>query len=419
MHGRLLHPKLRGLGGAERLMYHYSKAHPRHFCIVAQIKAKRSADDYRRTLRAVQWRHQLLRSGIGEDALQGPFFFGVAMAEPLMLSRVSQFAWVDRVKTELETNFEDGGGLFRAVVLHDDVGADFVLTFHHAIADGMSGTAIAEDLMKALAGRALEPLGVPSSLENFNSLYHGMELPDDLRGPSLLGDRAMMLAQADRPLWRQFENDSVSISTATIEADVIGVLRQLCREMGTTVNSAICTAIALVGCKVENRSEYKILSAIDVRPILDLDYERCALRAVAATHSIHKPDTEDFWIAARAHSEMVKGSREKARIVETSRMLDRLIPPTCDPRIASGLLGSLGYDAVVSNLGNLSIRLRIDDVQLSALWGPVGQARLKSERFLGVATTRNVMRMLEATPTYQRPLLSDLKQCLVDIVRPR
>src|ERR1700732_1726170 len=49
----------------------------------------------------------------------------------------------------------------RATALCASYGASIVLTFHHAIADALSGTRILDDLMRALAGEhlgALSPL---------------------------------------------------------------------------------------------------------------------------------------------------------------------------------------------------------------------------------------------------------------------
>ncbi|WP_064692710.1 hypothetical protein [Rhizobium aegyptiacum] len=114
------------------------------------------------------------------------------------------------------------------------------------------------------------------------------------------------------------------------------------------------------------------------------------------------------------HRDQINQLRGLQRIRSFNLALDKLLHPRADARLASGLLGSMCYDAVVSNLGRASMLERVGDVELESVWGPVGQARLKEERFVGVVTAADALRLIEARPTRQPSLLDPLVNNLID-----
>ncbi len=291
-----------------------------------------------------------------------------------------------------------------------------VLTFHHAIADGMAGIAVVEDLMRALAGEIIEPLGTPDAINERTFQAGGFLSQDGFDKVAMaIPDEATLLDIAERPLWRRFKDDKVSVGTATLEIAFAERLREIARSNGTTVNSAICTALAIAAGMREARRDYTILNPVNLRPVLGLSAKECAMRAIAGTLTLSDASLLNFWALSRKFGAQLNELRKPERVQQTNRALERLIGPRCDPRIASGLLGTLGYNAVVSNLGRLSVPDRIGDVELEAIWGPVGQARLNEERFIGVATSTSVMRFIEATPSYQAPLLDALIETLLKV----
>lgn len=403
------------LGAHERLMYYYSRSHPRHFCIIAQIKADRSGSDYLRALKAVQAKHPLMRANIDQNSAGNPYFYecGV-LQEPTILSRDQHWHWTEVVERELETDFSEAEALFRAVVLYDAFGATIVFTYHHAISDGVAATAVVEDLLRALAGDTLAPLGVPCAVDGFLNVatVAGSAGSDDQDWAQKQG----FLEIARRPLWRSFDGDEVSIRTAALDTTAVDRFRMLARLHASTVNSAICVALATAAHEQEGKSDYSILSAIDVRPLLEMNRTDCAMRAIAGTITMSNIE-EDFWVNARRHSDGMKRLRSPGYVEQTTATLGRLLSANCSPALASGLLGSLSYDAVVSNLGALPIRTRIADVELEAIWGPVGQARLKDERFVGVCTATGEMRFIEAVPGHQISILHEALEILRTVCR--
>lgn len=403
-------------------MFHYSAAHPRHFCMIAKLKAKRTAEDYRRAFKAIQSRHPLLRTTIAdaEDGLGPAFVECRTLCEPSIQPRYTSEGWLELVQGELERDFDDNAPLFRGTILHDEAGAAIILTFHHAVADAISGIAVIEDFMRALSGAAMMALGVPQSMDS-DGEHAGIgaaSIQNSAGDQQAIPDPSALLDIAKQPLWRSFAGDRVAVEATMLDAALTTQLRDIARRHGTTINSAICIALALAAYQRENRSDYTVLSAVNVRPILGLDREACVLRAVAGTVPIARATIDQFWIAAKSHYEAVRQIRSADRLESLRQMLNMIITPDCDPRLASGLLGTLRYDAVVSNLGDLNIEEKVGDISLDALWGPVGQARLHKERFVGVATIGNVLHLIEARPTYQPQLLDKLVRNLRKVCQP-
>ncbi|WP_230534507.1 condensation domain-containing protein [Microvirga roseola] len=398
-------------------MYDYSSYHPRHFCVVAELAVSRTENDYRIALQAVQARHPSLSALIARDSRNVPHFVSASHhIEPSILPRDQGPDWREIIERELVQDFLEGEPLARATVLYTPDEATIILTFHHAIADGIAGVFIIEDIMRALAGRDLGKLQVPASLDD-----RAMALRQE---PSTIVDRGssnlehigeqILIESAGKPLWRSFATDRVITNTIALDTRFLDRARQLSRSHGTTIHGAICTALAVAASQVEGSSEYTILNPINSRSALGFQDRGCVMLASAATHSIPETTLATFWQRARQYTNDVAASRSRENLLAGVRMLQDRLPPDGDQRLACGLMGAFPYDAVVSNLGKLEIQDRIDDVDLRGFWGPSGQARLRRERFIGVATTNNVIRLVEAAPAFQPPLLQSLKAVLVE-----
>ncbi|WP_064692711.1 condensation domain-containing protein [Rhizobium aegyptiacum] len=250
----------RPLGAHERLLFHYSVDHPRHFCIAAYLKAERCGDDYLVAFNAVRERHPLLRAGICLSADGSPVFFACDdAADPILVSREQYWHWTDVVEHELEVDFDAAGPLHRAAVLWHPTGAFVILTFHHAIADGMAGIAIVEDLMRSLAGEALEPLAVPQAVEIHGVCQADLATSDCPASVRMLPSEQDLIDVAGQPLWRDFKNDRVSVSSGSLDGALAERLHQIARQESTTINSVICVALALAARDVEKRDDYTIM----------------------------------------------------------------------------------------------------------------------------------------------------------------
>jgi hypothetical protein len=229
----------------------------------------------------------------------------------------------------------------------------------------------------------------------------------------------MLRAIAGQQLWRPFEGDRISVASAEIPADLTELLRDRARSEQTTINSVICTALAIVAGRREGLGQYTILTPVDLRQAGGFDGDECAMRAYASPITISNLRTDRFWETCRRHTSQVNAFRNVKAFQASTRDLSELLRSDDDPQVAAGLLGSLNNNAVVSNLGVSSLPQRIGDIHIEGVWGPAGQARMTDERFIGVVTYGGVLRLLEAIPSYKQTVIEALVDRLFAITHVR
>jgi hypothetical protein len=391
-------------------MYHYSTAHPRHFCVVAEIKAVKTREEYEAACMAVSQRHPLLNVNVRFNDNGIPCFYASDTHLQPVLRQVNDVgSFTQFVADELLLDFLGTSPLGRIAIIYNGGGATIVLTMHHAIGDGLSGVSLISDFLKGLSGSEIGSLPVPAAVEDVLGPPEGSDSAVG-EGADALPPVEQLIGLASQPLWRSFDGDKVTVKTEVLSATHVHKLRNLARKNETSVNSVICAAVAIVAARGEGRDTYRILSPVDLRRKFGLDARDCVLRATAGTIAL--PAHEELWTLARTHIEEMNRLRSTAEIQRTGRMLDQLITPSSDPRVAVGVLGALGYDAVVSNLGVIDIPREYGDISLEAIWGPIGQARLERERFFGVSTFAGTLRLIEACPVSQELIGSDVVELL-------
>src|SRR6516164_8114135 len=149
---------LRPLGCAELFFHLYAQVYPVHFCLCAEIEGTVDAAALRPALDQVRERHPILQARIAHDEELGPAFY--KSSRPIELKII--YAWKDAdwrptVERELQRPMGNGSGaLLRVTALRAPDVTTIVLTFHHAIADGLSAVWMLHDLLSALAGEQLE-----------------------------------------------------------------------------------------------------------------------------------------------------------------------------------------------------------------------------------------------------------------------
>ena len=158
---------VRDLGHHERLLYLYSKEHPRHFCVVANFVSSRSPWEFAYALHRVQGCYPIFNVSIRETARKSPAFHW--SDQPLQVTVVlspHRNDWQAVVETELAQAFAvEPGPLLRATILQNKNHTSLVITMHHAIADAIAATALVEALMKFLSGEPVEARPLNPSLE--------------------------------------------------------------------------------------------------------------------------------------------------------------------------------------------------------------------------------------------------------------
>ena len=131
---------VRPLGCCQQFFYLYSLALPVHFCLVAEIEGALDSAKLGAALEQVQTGIRRSGSALSMIRRTGPTFCRTNNPIELNVLPVDTVAnWCGVVESELNLPFSTfPGPLMRATVLPASGGTSIILTFHHAIVDGLS-----------------------------------------------------------------------------------------------------------------------------------------------------------------------------------------------------------------------------------------------------------------------------------------
>ena len=229
---------VRPLGICERFFYLYSLGFPVHFCLAAHIEGAIDLTKFGAALEQVRKRHSALRVCIVEDEETGPRFYRTDNPIEVNVVAVDAAAdWHGVVESELSLPFDTfPGPLMRATVLSGPDGASIALTFHHAIVDGLSGTRILHDVMRALADECLETLPPPPLIEEM--------IASVAPHPLVAGEEPSHhdISKAGSRAAQGSEKFTANLAIAEWDQEETARLLRSCKANGTTVHGAICAA---------------------------------------------------------------------------------------------------------------------------------------------------------------------------------
>lgn len=398
---------VRDLGHHERLLYLYSKEHPRHFCVVANFVSSRSPWEFVYALHQVQGCYSILNVSIREAAGKCPAFHRIdqPLQVTVMLSP-QRNEWQAVVEAELARPFPvEFGPLVRATVLQNHNQTSVIITMHHAIADAVAATAIFETLMKLLNGEPVKTRPVTPSLEALVD-NHVTYRPDDAAVSAL--DPMRFIDLSRQPLWRSFEGDKPRVYSDSFDCSTTSIIRQVCRTNGVSLNGALCAAVALAHRSYSSAKPYTIACPINLRAALDIEALGVGLYVSVGSIAL-PPDVDDFWTLAKLSVASLKDARTPEGASRSLNKLGANLPFTAGAETACGIIAALSYDAVISNLGQLQVCSKSGDVQLTELWGPFVQGRFKDELVIGAATLDGVLRVSQSSPFHIEPILEGIR----------
>jgi Condensation domain len=406
---------VRELGARERLLHLCALEHPTHFCVVAEIVGDIAPEAYIPAFATLQRRHPMLNVDIQAPAgSSGGAFHAINRPIEVKIRAASQaHDWQREVERELNTPQPGSPGpLMRATILHQHDRVHVVLTFHHAIADGLSGAFIIRDLMAALNGCVILPLPRSPSMEELFSALPRSAGDDAAPVPQL--DPAELRALAGQDIWRKFDEDRIVVSTLALGERLTARIGEGAKANGTTVHGAISAALALSLFDQGAAASVTILSPVSLRSMLGLD-EECGFFSLAGVACLPH-DRSEFWTLARQATDELARSRSRAGVSASVNFMTAHVTAQTTADVASGILGRIEADAVLSNLGKLAIPQTIGRLRLNAFWGPMTQVRLKRERFIGVATLGHRLRLVQTSPHGTPSLLQAIKDYLKSAV---
>jgi hypothetical protein len=383
---------IRPLGTGERFFHLYAQAYPVHFCLCAEIAGAVDADALRSALDRVRERHPILRARILDDGAFGPAFH--TSDRPIDLETIAvgpDTDWRPTVERELEKPMGPGAtALLRVTALRMPETTAIVLTFHHAIADGLSAVWVLQDMMRALAGEPLEAfrcfppveeniLGSSPGPARSREAHRVMPASPELRS-AVVGVPASL---------------RTNIVTAEFSPNETARLIERCRANGTTVHSVLCAAAAR-HVPASDQEIVRIVCPFDLRKIAGIESGACGVFIGAGSAEVPIDHAASIWHDARRIGDgMTKSRSPEAVIGFMRRMLTEFSPTARSETVRAFLAAGPPSPLVVSNLGVLPIAERYGPNVVTAVWGPAMLTNLPGDRqTIGVCTFGGRLRIV-------------------------
>jgi hypothetical protein len=382
--------RIRPLGCCERFFRLYSLAFPVHFCLVAQIGGAFDAAKLGAAFEQARRRHPALRVCIVDDAETGPAFYETDNSIEVHVAPVdADIDWPRVVESELTLPFDTiPGPLMRATVLWASDGALIVLTFHHAMADALSGTRILDDLMRALAGEHLDALSPLPPIEEMLAVSVSNSPVPHAASRTDITQASERVAQASHEL-------AVNIAILEWDQKETARLIQCCKENGTTVHGAICAA-ASRHLPPSDANATRMHCPMDLNRIASIEAGHCGVFIGAGIVEIPTARQQPLWRDAREVVNRLRAARSPAAAAAMLQWIAAGFPPTAGRHEVEEFFASQPPSAaVISNLGVLPLSVDYGPLTLKAIWGPAMLTNLPADRqTIGVNTFAGRLRMV-------------------------
>jgi len=399
---------VRPVDALERLFYRYAEQNPVHFSLVAEFGVILTEAQVRAALSAVQKRHPLLSVHVEDHPGSRLGFYRADSVAPIGLTaHESDQHWQTFAAAELARPFDRSTApLMRAVLVNGRAGSTILLTFDHTIADGISSVRLTSDLVNALNGKALAQLEVPPSVEDMiaRALPEApIENGSDARDPRMLQPTSI----------RPFDGTRPYVHAVTLDVAHTTGLVNRCRAEQTTVHAAILTAASRVHATLHNKDFVRVLSPVDVRPLLDIGGD-CAGYFMCTITGMAPNDGTVFWNQARAMTADLSIAKSGLGVAAVSATIQREVTIDADCAVTEQLFTrALPFDLLVTNLGVQE--LNVDGpIKPTALWGPVVQSQT-DDYVIGVTTYDGRLRMFSCGYTSSEQFLEGVRATLAQV----
>lgn len=397
---------------------------------IARIQGILSLDVLRAAIDLLQKRHPLLQVHLQESDDGFYFCADGTLAIPLRtIARQHEQQWLEIAEDEMLQKFSgEFEPLCRITLLKtsEKVGSnELIVTFHHAIADGISVLHFMHELLsyyqQLVEGIPISPMDtlpmlppldqlLETCLSEANAADHTQVTPNPTSpSPTLIVEHTAPVShRRTRLITREFNQ----LLTSQIKSR--------CREEQTTVHGALCAAIILAGIQKLSPKEPVLVSCgsnVNLRgscfPLVEPSHLGCFLSAVTTTHHIGL--NANFWELAReCHSNVHQLVRRKVPHYQASNA--DLIHKYQSSFLAQLADHNMGRNTTthVSNLGQFDFKKSYGSIRLESLHFATGQSLIGTCFWLGAVT---VNQKLFCTFAYTDPLISmKTAQSLADSV---
>jgi hypothetical protein len=391
------------LGAFEHSFWLYDQVYPLHFSLCIKIIGKFSIAQLRQSLAQVQQQHPLLRTAIAIDHKGRPKFVEQSAEIPLrVVTKVYDRQWQRELEIELSQSFDwSVSPLARVVLLHsaaNSESSELIVTFHHSIADGLSGAYLLQDIVKGLETEV--------SITSHLSDYPPVEflLPHQFRVEDLPSDAQLFQSELDLPPYSATAStrSQPHVRTALLSSSLTKQLGDRCRKENTSVHGAISAAFLLTLARQKELAvpQLKCLSPISVRSHLHPAVEQAVGLYITygLTHHQLAADSSLWEVARSLKSQLSEAMQPHQLFGEFSPRQDVMSSCPDAQMVAQGMQMQYGYDLLVTNLGRLEIEQQFGSLRIEELYGPAVMSGVEDERVVGVATLGDRLSLIAAFP---------------------
>jgi hypothetical protein len=408
---------LRQLGLVEHLFETLHSMGGMLYVNIARVQGVVAVDILRTAIDLLQKRHPLLQVYLQESA--GSFYFCTDGTLPIPLNiidRQHDRQWIEIAEAELSQKFaSEFAPLCRITLLQSSEQFDpheLIVTFHHAIADGISALHFMHELLsfcqQLIEGTPISPLESLPLLPPLEQLLakclseptaNLTQVPPSQNPPPalLIEQTAPVDLRRTRLLPYEFDRD------LTLQ------LKSRCRDEQTTVHGTLCAAM-LLACVRQLSSPEPVHvacgSSVNLRgscvPVVEPSHLGCFVSAVTTAHQISLD--ANFWELARECQKTIHqliDDKVPHHQASNPSLIDKY-QPSFLAQLAEHNMGRTST-TYVSNLGQFDFKKSSESVRLESFHFATGLNLVGTGFWLGAVT---IDRKLFCTFTYIDPLIS-------------
>ncbi|MBN1881240.1 MAG: hypothetical protein JW885_03620 [Deltaproteobacteria bacterium] len=270
----------RRLGPGEAFYWMVDRVCTANFTVAARLSGAVDEGVLKGTLEKMPARHPLLKVRISDEP-GGPVFRIDGVGEvPFSVMDTGPDEWAEHAASQVNEVFDwRRGPLARVVWLrHGGDESTMLVTFHHAVGDGVSAGFLIRDILAVLKGA----IGAPNDTAASSFPPSLTEIiPEYTRGARGAVRYAREMARAARIMARRGRLRAVrpdrkadprslraGIVPRFFDVDMTGRLIERAREKGTTVHGALAAAVLLAGIEdvsIERNALLALGSPVDMR----------------------------------------------------------------------------------------------------------------------------------------------------------
>ena len=397
---------------------------------IARIQGILSLDVLRAAIDLLQKRHPLLQVHLQESDDGFYFCADGTLAIPLRtIDRQHEQEWLEIAEDEMLQKFSgEFEPLCRITLLQtsEKVGSnELIVTFHHAIADGISVLHFMHELLSYYQ-QLVEAIPI-APMDTLPMLPPLEQLLETCLSEANAADRTQVTPNPTSPSPTLIVEQIAPVGdrrsrliTREFNQLLTSQIKSRCREEQTTVHGALCAAMILV-CVQQLSSKEPVLvscgSSVNLRgscfPFVEPSHLGCFNSNITTTH--HAGLDANFWELAReCHSNVHQLVRRKVPHYQASNA--DLIHKYQSSFLAQLAAHNMGRNTTthVSNLGQFDFKKSYGSIRLESFNFAVGLNLIGTCFWLGAVT---VNQKLFCTFAYTDPLISmKTAQSLADSV---